>query len=73
MDISAIALSGLNQAQSQLEKTARRLAQAADSTDAIDLSAEMVALMQSRNDFATNAQVLKTADEMQKHAVDIMA
>ncbi len=62
MEIYAIALGGMIQAQARLETTAKRLAQVAEPTDTIDLSAEMLALLEARNAFATNAQLLKTAD-----------
>jgi flagellar hook protein FlgE len=78
MDISAIALGGLEQAQVQLEKAAISLAGAAGSSssassDSVDLSAGIVALLSAKNDFAVNISVLKTADQIQKSAIDIMA
>jgi flagellar hook protein FlgE len=78
MDISAIALAGLEQAQAGLENAASSLAGAIgssdlSSSDTVDLSAGIVALMSAKNDFAVNATVMKTADEVQKYAVDMMA
>lgn len=72
MQVSAIALGGMEQAAARLDRTATRLAKVADPTDTVDLSAEMVALMQARNDFAVNAKVLKTADEMSKTLVEML-
>ncbi len=72
MDIAAIALGGMNEAQGRVESAARRLASAAEPTDTVDLSAEMVALMEARNAFTTNARVLETADEIQKNVIDIL-
>jgi len=71
-----IALGDLNQAQSRLAATAKRLATAGDSgdpTDTVDLSAEMVALMRESHDFATNVQVLKTCEEWQRTVLDLLA
>jgi hypothetical protein len=78
MDISAIALGGLEQAQVQLGNAASSLAGAAGSpsppsSDSVDLSAGIVALMSAKNDFAVNISVLKTADQIQKYAIDLMA
>lgn len=78
MDMSAIALAGLEQAQVQLQNAASSLAGAAGSTspstsDSVDLSSGIVALMSAKNDFAVNISVLKTADQIQKYAIDVMA
>ena len=78
MDISAIALQGLEQAQVQLQTAATRLAGAGLSSDgfnldSVDLSAGIVALMSAKNNFSVNASVLKTADEIQKTAINLMA
>jgi flagellar basal body rod protein FlgG len=59
MQISAIALAGMNTAQARLEHTATRIAHVSEPEDRVDLSAEMVALMESRDDFAANAKVAK--------------
>ena len=76
MDISAIALSGLNQAQTNFETAARRVASAGGSNapeDTVDLSANMVALIQAKNDFTANLNTVKVADEMQRTALDMLA
>jgi hypothetical protein len=77
VDISAIAVQGLDQAQAQLETAATRLASAGVSPDGsnldtVDLSAGIVALMSAKNNFLVNATVLKTANEIQKTAIDLM-
>jgi hypothetical protein len=74
MDISAVALAGLEQAQAQLESAASSLVGSADlsSSDSVDLSAGVAALMSAKNNFAVNACVMKTADETQKHAIDLI-
>lgn len=79
MDISAIALQGLQQADAQLEQAAVRIASlgatSADGAnlDTVDLSAEMVALISAKDLSAVNLNTLKTSDEMQKTAIDLMA
>ncbi len=79
MDVSSIALQGLQQANTQLEAAATAIANAgSDSSstgnvDVVDLGAEMVALMSAQNSFAVNLATLKTADQMQKTLVDIKA
>ena len=79
MDLSAIALQGLEQGQVQLDKAAARLAGAGavspDGTnlDTVDLSAEMVALMSAKTQFSASLSILKTADEIQKNTLDVTA
>jgi len=77
VDISAIALQGLEQAQAQFGQAAGRLASTgATSTgtnvDTVDLSAETVSLLSAKNAFATNIDVLKIANEMQSSLVDLL-
>jgi flagellar hook protein FlgE len=77
MDVTGIALGGLEAAQSALETSAKRLAgvgtTSADGTvDGVDLSTEMVALLSARQQFQVNARVIHTADEMQKSLVDLL-
>ena len=72
MDVSSIALQGLQQADMRLEAAAVRIATAgADSPDGADLdivnlSTEMVALMSAQNLFDANLATLKTADQIQQ-------
>jgi flagellar hook protein FlgE len=72
MDISAMALAGMHAAQTRMEPTATRIAHVSKPEDHIDLSAGFVALMESRNNFAANAKVLKAADQMQQSVLDLM-
>lgn len=77
MDVSAIALQGLQQADAQLETAAAKVANAGVTSpdgvpiDIVDLSNEMVALMSAQNLFDSNLATIKTADQMQKALVDI--
>lgn len=79
MDLSGIALQGLQQADAQLDQAATGIASngtaSADGAnlDTVDLSAEMVALMSAKNQTAINLKTLKTGDELQKTAIDLMA
>jgi flagellar hook protein FlgE len=71
MDVSAIALNGLQQAQSQLETVAKRIA-GPQAVDGVDLSQEAVALLQARTDFQANLASLKTSDQMTQSLFDVL-
>ena len=79
MDISAIALMGMQQAEARLEKAATRIASfGADAfdganVDTVDLSSEMLAMMSARNEFSVNLKTLETANEVSKNTIDLMA
>jgi len=69
MNLMATALAGIQTAETRLEKTARTLAGGLtgdEATDRVDLSAEMVALIEARNDAAVSVKVLQTAEEMER-------
>jgi flagellar hook protein FlgE len=75
MEIFAIALQGLQQALGQLDKSAGRIARfpAQAPSDEVSLSDEMVSLLQARQDFEANLRVAKTADELQRQTLDMLA
>jgi len=79
MDISSIALQGLDRAQSQFESAALRLSAAGTGSpdgvpaDTADLSDAAVALLSAKNAFSINIQTLKIAEKIQSHALDILA
>ena len=77
MDPSSIALRGLQQAEVQLTAAAARLATAGcpngGNLEVVDLSAEMIALMSAQTLFSVNIATPKTADQMQKNLLDVMA
>ena len=73
MDVSSVALGGLNQAQATLENTAKRINGAAEQGDSVDLSSSAVALLQAKGDFEANIQVLKVADQLEKSAINLIA
>jgi hypothetical protein len=73
MDVSSIALQGLQQAQVQLESAAQRVAGAGSATsDTADLSREAVSILSAKNDFAANINVMKVADDMQKSLINLL-
>jgi hypothetical protein len=79
MDLSAIALKGLQIADTQLDSAASRIAAAGTQSpdganlDVVDLSAAMIALMSAKNLASANLATLKTADEVQQSVIDLMA
>ena len=72
MDITSIARSGMDGAQRTLETAARRITRSDPSGGGAGLSADMLALLEARNQFAANAQVVRTADYMQKRLIDLV-
>jgi len=79
MDLSAIALQGLQQSEAQLDRAAVNLASFGGSSvngagvDTVDLSAEAVALTSAQTRAEFSIKTLKTADEIQKTAIDLIA
>ncbi|HLJ44453.1 MAG TPA: flagellar basal body rod C-terminal domain-containing protein [Bryobacteraceae bacterium] len=73
------ALQGLSSAETQLNTAAEHIARAPVSVtsapspgDSVDLSAEMVALMESRQNFDANLATLRTGDEMQRTLLNMI-
>jgi hypothetical protein len=71
-------LNDIQQAEIQLGNAATRLAVAGASPaganlDIVDLSAEMAALMSAKTNVSVNLSVLKTVNQIQKNAIDLMA
>ena len=79
MDVSTIALQGLHQADAGLESAASKIASFGASSpggtnpDTVDLSAAVVALLSAKNLYSANLSSVKTADEMLKTAIDLIA
>ena len=67
----SVPLSGMAQAETNVNHIAARLAQPGN--DTIDLSAEMVALMQSRNDFAIDVKLAETEDQIAQSVLRVLA
>ena len=61
-------LQGLQRAESQFNQVAQNIAEGpfslAPQTDTVDLSAQAVALIQSKSSFEANIQALKVGDDM---------
>jgi len=72
IDLSA-PLEGMMRAESKVMKVAARIAQTPEQGDAVDLSAEMVALLQARNDYSANVNVARTLDELSRKILDVVA
>ena len=64
-------LSGMTQAETSVNQIATRIANPA--SDKIDLSAEMVSMRESRNNFAVDAKAAQTEDQMTQSALSILA
>jgi len=78
MDISGIALQGLEQAYGQLNQAASNIANASTtasngSVNVANLGQDMVSLMSAQNLFEANIDSLKTADQIQKNLLDVTA
>jgi flagellar basal body rod protein FlgC len=72
MDVLSVALDNIGRATARLDGVAARIAKVAEPQDTIDLSAEMVALMEARNSFEAGIAVLRTANELSKNLVDLL-
>ena len=70
------ALEGISRSEAQFNRAADRIphlppAQPAQG-DQVDLSAEAVALIQSKNSFEANTNVLKVADELDRTLLNLL-
>jgi flagellar hook protein FlgE len=79
MNVSTIALQGLQQADAQLGSAASKIASFGASSptganlDTVDLSAAVVALLSAKNLYSANLSTVKVADETQKTTIDLIA
>ncbi len=74
MNILPAALQGMNQAEARLDRAAARIASSqAPSEDTVDLSAEMVNLIQARTGFEASTRLVGVASEMSKQLLNVMA
>jgi flagellar basal body rod protein FlgG len=64
----SVPTSGLDRATSSLNQTAAAIAKTGftASGDSVELSTEMVSLMQARRDFEANTSTIRTEDDMTK-------
>lgn len=89
VELSNIALGGMDRAQQSLDLTASRIARAPtiatdnppvqsgssdpEPVDTVHLSADVADLLKARQNFAASAKLLQTAGQMGRHSVDILA
>ncbi len=66
----SVPLAGLERATSSLNQTASRLANGP--ADTVDLSAEIVALIEARNNYETNTRVIRNEDQMTKSLLSLL-
>jgi hypothetical protein len=66
----SVPISGMMRAETTVNQIAERVAQPA--SDTVSLSADMVALMQSRNDFAVDVKLAQTDDQMTRSALSLI-
>lgn len=77
MDLSSIALQGLDRASAQLDAAAGRivdagLTSACPPADTISLSEEIVALMSAETLYSANISTLKSADQTQRSLLNVL-
>jgi flagellar hook protein FlgE len=70
MDVSSVALNGLNQAVLKLNTAAQRISDGP--ADTVELSQEAVDLIQAKNEFAANIKALKIADDLAKDTLKLL-
>ena len=70
--IAISSLQGMQKASAQLDTVASKIAQWPDDTDSVDLSAEMVAMLNARDNFMANVEAAKTGDELQRALLNIV-
>jgi len=66
-------LAGMESASSAVDKVAAKVAKGSfEGSDSVDLSSEMVMLMQAQNDFKANTKVIQTEDDINKSLLNIV-
>jgi len=79
MNVTGIALQGLQQAETQLDAAAAGIASAGaksangSNVDVVDFSSEIVALMSAQILYEANLATLKTADQVEQNLVNLTA
>ncbi|HEY1340108.1 MAG TPA: hypothetical protein VGF59_21495 [Bryobacteraceae bacterium] len=74
MDVTAIALQGLEQAEVHFERAAKQAGamNKVEAGDSVDLSAAAVELLAARAEFAANLKMRKMAGEIERGAIDLL-
>jgi flagellar hook protein FlgE len=73
MSAARYGVAGMTDATRRFESAASNIARASVPEANVDLPAAIVELSQSKHAFAANAAVVRTADEMAKEMLDIIA
>ncbi len=77
MSISSSALAGITQALKQFDQAAEGVRRATQpgpaSADRLDLSTEAVKLLAARTAVQASLELAKAADEINEHAIDLLA
>jgi hypothetical protein len=80
MEVQSIGLAGLEKAQEKLAAVAKRLSaglaapsnDSAAAADSVDLSAEMVALLEAKVATQANLKLVESANELASQTIDIL-
>jgi len=73
MNVLSTALAGMNQAETQFNRAATRIAASqTPSGDAVDLSTEAVNLLQARTDFDASTRLAGSVDDMTKQLLNVV-
>lgn len=79
MQVSNHGLEGMARALERLQKTSERIARAgvpaqnAAADDVVDLSPELVAMLEARNAYEANLEMTRAANEMAARTLDLLA
>jgi hypothetical protein len=76
MTLSATSLATISQALERSDQAAKGIREAteptADPEDRVDLSTEAIGLLAAKNGYDAAVQLTKTADEIDRHAIDLV-
>jgi hypothetical protein len=78
VELSRIALEGLQTAESRFAKSAGKVGSpsgvsAGPPGDTAELSESAVEMLDARNQYSLNLALMKTADEMERRTIDLLA
>jgi len=73
MNVTATSLQGLDNAATSFDTAARKISVASsDGTDTVVLSAAVAGMLAAKNMYEANLNIMKAAQEMEKHLLDVM-
>lgn len=74
MNVTGTALQGLERAATGFDTAARKLdATASDGADMVDLSTAAVGMLAAKNMYEANLNLMKSAQDIEKHLLDVLA